>query len=379
MTDWHAEFAVVGLGAMGSHALWRLAARGREVLGFEQFRPGHPLGSTHGKTRLFRTLCLEHPNLVPMAQTSLSLWRELEQEQGTSIVRLCGLLNIGTEDSEVIRGVRAAAEANGHRLRVLTAADIRKEFPQHAGIRDDDVAYLDPVAGVGKPEAAVLAATAAAEQAGAQIFAQSGVRAVTPIDGGARISTPTNDYLVRQVIVTAGPWMYQLCPEFPMRPTRTPLTWFEPAVSADEFTVDRFAAFIRDLGDGNRLWGHGSDVDHGVKVGPEDDPHYRLVDPDEVDRSIGPADYEFVSALVADALPGLNPIPVSSAACMVTRTPDHQFILGRPRNDPRLLVGGGDSGHAFKHAPGLGESLARMACGEAPLTDLTFVDPNRFL
>src|SRR3954454_14061407 len=87
-----AEVAVVGLGAMGSHALWRLASRGKDVIGFEQFHAGHPFGSTHGKTRLFRTLCLEHPGLVPMARRSLQLWRELEEQTDTSIVRLCGLL-----------------------------------------------------------------------------------------------------------------------------------------------------------------------------------------------------------------------------------------------------------------------------------------------
>src|ERR1700712_1995101 len=102
-----AEFAVVGLGAMGSHALWRLASRGKSVLGFEQFQPGHVFGSTHGKTRLFRTLCLEHPGLVPMARRSLDLWRELEAETDSSIVRLCGLLNMGGADSAVIRGVQA--------------------------------------------------------------------------------------------------------------------------------------------------------------------------------------------------------------------------------------------------------------------------------
>ena len=78
-------------------------------------------------------------------------------------------------------------------------------------------------------------------------------------------------------------------------------------------------------------------------------------------------------------LPGLQPEPTSAAPCMITRSPDMQFILGRPGNDPRLLVGGGDSGHAFKHASGLGEALAQMAVGEPTYTDFTFTDPNRFL
>lgn len=374
-----AEFAVVGLGAMGSHALWRLAARNKDVLGFEQFQPGHQFGSSHGKTRLFRTLCLEHPGLVPMARRSLDLWRELEAQTGVSIVQLCGLLNMGGVDSAVIRGVRAAADAHGQKVRTLSAAQIRKEFPQHAQVSDDDVAIFDPVAGVARPEAAVLAAFTAATAAGAHPLTHTGVVDISLVEGGVRIGTAARDFFVAQAIVTPGPWLSRLVPSLPMLPTRTPLTWFNPAHDPEAFTVDRFPAFIRNLGDGNSIWGHGSDVDHGVKVGPEDDPLYALVDPDAVDRSISTADYALVSRLVSEKLPGLDPQPSGAAACMVTRTPDHQFLLGRPYQDPRLLLGGGDSGHAFKHAAGVGEALAQLACGEELFTDIGFMDPNRFL
>jgi sarcosine oxidase len=378
-TGYDAEIAVVGLGALGSHTFWRLAARGKDVLGFEQFRTGHNQGSTHGHTRLFRTLCLEHPGLVPLARRSLTLWRELEQERDTHIVRLTGALMIGTPGSETVRGVREAAEVHGQAVRTLSAAELRKEYPQHAGISDDDVAIFDPDAGVGRPEAAVIAATEAAVAAGGQLIAQVAVSAVELVEGGVLIHTAARTFRVRQVVVTPGPWLSKLLPDLPMRPTRTPLTWFEPALDPAAFDLDRFPVFIRELDSGARLWGHGSDTDHPVKVGPEDDPRYRLVDPDTVDRSISEADYAYVSSLVAEALPGLDPTPSATAPCMITRTPDMQFLLGRPYDDPRLLVGGGDSGHAFKHAPGLGEALAQLATGEPLFTDLSFMDPNRYL
>ena len=98
-----AEFAIVGLGAHGAQAFWRLAARGTDVIGFEQFLPGHDRGSTHGQTRLFRTLCLEHPGLVPLARRSLGLWRELEEQTSTSsslMPACCGYsLRISAADS----------------------------------------------------------------------------------------------------------------------------------------------------------------------------------------------------------------------------------------------------------------------------------------
>src|SRR3954463_5568516 len=100
MPAFDAEVAVIGLGAMGSNALWRLAARGADVLGFEQFRPGHVGGSWRGHPRLFRVACLEHPNLVPLAQRSLELWRELAERSGTPIIDVTGGLMISYRDRD---------------------------------------------------------------------------------------------------------------------------------------------------------------------------------------------------------------------------------------------------------------------------------------
>src|SRR4051812_26847818 len=162
--EFDAEFGVIGLGAMGANALWRLAARGREVIGFEQFRPGHAFGSTHGHTRLVRTLCLEHPNLVPFGAVSIDLFRELEAEQQVAIIDLFGLLNIGPADSQIIRNVQLAADTHGRLVRQLTADHLRHEYPQHAAIDDDTVALFDPEAGIGRPETAVLAAVDQAQK-----------------------------------------------------------------------------------------------------------------------------------------------------------------------------------------------------------------------
>jgi sarcosine oxidase len=45
---------VLGLGAMGSAAIYQLAKRGHRVLGIDQFSPPHHYGSSHGETRIIR-------------------------------------------------------------------------------------------------------------------------------------------------------------------------------------------------------------------------------------------------------------------------------------------------------------------------------------
>ena len=61
----------------------------------------------------------------------------------------------------------------------------------------------------------------------------------------------------------------------------------------------------------------------------------------------------------------------------MTHTPDGQFVVGATAHE-RVTVGGGCSGHSFKHAAALGELVAQHAVGEQPFVDDTFLDPRRF-
>jgi sarcosine oxidase len=63
---------------------------------------------------------------------------------------------------------------------------------------------------------------------------------------------------------------------------------------------------------------------------------------------------------------------------MVTDSPDEQFLVGRLAGEPRVVVAGGDSGHGFKHAAGIGEMLAQIVTGEHPYCAADFTDPARF-
>src|SRR5438876_2802934 len=80
------DVIVVGLGAMGSAALYELSRRGQRVLGVEAFEPGHRLGSSHGESRVIRLAYFEHPNYVPLLQRAYELWRELERESGQDLL-----------------------------------------------------------------------------------------------------------------------------------------------------------------------------------------------------------------------------------------------------------------------------------------------------
>ena len=82
---------VIGLGGMGSAALYQLARRGKRALGIERFGIAHDMGSSHGVTRIIRLAYHEHPSYVPLVRRSYELWRDLEASTDERILHITGL------------------------------------------------------------------------------------------------------------------------------------------------------------------------------------------------------------------------------------------------------------------------------------------------
>ncbi|TCC25459.1 N-methyl-L-tryptophan oxidase [Kribbella speibonae] len=371
------DVVVVGLGAFGSAALWRLAARGVNVVGIERQGIGHPFGSSHGTTRLFRVACMEHPGLTEIARKSLALWTELGERTGETYVRQTGSLNVGGPNSRPVQGARQAAADAGAPTTDLTHDELHSRFPQY-NLASDDEAVWDPGAGICYAEPTVRAQVADAQRLGAKVYEHTMVTAVEVGRDAVTIRTPTLDITADQVVISTGAWLSKLAPTVTLSPRRTPLFWFQPKDPAsDAFQLRNFPSFIWEFADGKGLWGHGSDEDFLVKVGLDGAERDRDVDPDELDRYIHPRkDITELSAAIADHFPELDPEPVKLMPCMVTDSLDGQFLVGR--TDERVVIAGGDSGHGFKHCAGVGELLAQITTKETPYTDVSFVDPLRF-
>jgi sarcosine oxidase len=375
-----ADVAVIGLGAIGSSAAWRLAARGLDVLGFEQFEPGHAWGGSTGATRLFRVACLEHPGLTPIARRARELWRELEASSGQALFAETGGLMIGPPDSHIIEGTLAAAAAHDLPVERLEPAEIAARFPGHARLDPGDVGIWDPEAGILRPEAAIVAAVDAARAAGARIETGTRVTAIEPDADGVTVRTEAGDFRVRRVAVTSGPWITRFVPDLPLTPHRVVMTWFR-AGEGRNADLDRLPVFIRSVpGHDTWIWGHGARPGadgFDAKVGPEFDGPFEADDPDAIDRVVHPGETDGVGALVAATFPDLDPEPSGVTTCIMTHTPDGLFVVG-PSADDRVVVGGGCSGHSFKHASALGELVAQSIAGEPQFTDAAFLDPRRF-
>jgi sarcosine oxidase len=98
-SSWTYDAIVVGVGGMGSAALYHLTRRGaRRVLGLERFTIPNEQGSSHGRSRIIRLAYWEHPSYVPLLRRAYQLWRDLEAQAGESLLVTTGSIDAGPPD-----------------------------------------------------------------------------------------------------------------------------------------------------------------------------------------------------------------------------------------------------------------------------------------
>lgn len=372
-----AKLAVVGLGSIGSMALWQASRISDSVVGFEAASPGHGRSAVGGDTRLFRMIFRGNPNFYPILERSAALWAELEAETGQEILTRCGGLSIGAANGTCIGSVLETTRLTGAEHRVLTRHDMAERYPQH-NLHHDDIAIYDPNAGVLRTDRAVTAAVAAAQDNGAT------VRVNTPIDGiaetpeGVLITSGGKSWTFESVIVTSGGWSRHFMPDYLKAKTQTKrlfLTWFV-AKDGPRFSPARFPVFSRFHQD-RALYGAPA-VD-GVTVKATLDGRGRPTpDPDAVPRDLRPAEIEETMDTVSDFLPGLHPSIVRTDAFPELFTADGYPLLGPFNERNRIYFATGFSGGGFKNATGFGHIAAHEALGKQHFTGLDFLRPERF-
>ena len=377
MSGLDADVAVVGLGSMGSMALWQLARRGVRTIGFEQFQPGHDRGSGHGESRIIRSCYAEGPQYVPLLQAAFPIWRQLEEETGAELLTENGALFLGRPDSGFVEGALTTAKHHGLPYDILEPETVHGRYPPHR-VDAGEIGFLDLKAGFLRPERAVSTAAVRAAQLGAEVVTGARVESIEERPEAVEIRTGGRTYRVGQAIAAVGAWVDKLLPglRLPVWVERQVMVWY-PARRPEDFSPDRFPIFIRDRGAPDLTWYGFPTLDGAtVKVAIHHDG--LRADPDRLDREIHDSDYEAVTALVRKALPGLEPAPVRGKACMYTNTPDGHFVIGRPPGTERLILLGPMAGHGFKFAAVVGSIGADLATEGSTRLPIDAFDPARF-
>jgi sarcosine oxidase len=372
-----AEVAVIGTGTMGSMTLWNLARAGIAAIGFEQYTLGHDRSAAGGESRIFRVAYREGPQYVPMLLRARDLWRELEAEAGRDLLTVTGGLMIGDAASDTLRNVVACAERFRLPHDVLDAEAMAARYPQHRSLLPGEIAVLDRMAGVIRPEFAVLSACRRAQDLGAAIYERTQVTAVEPDADGVTVRAAGREYRVRQAVVAAGPWTARFAPGLAPHITarRVVMTWHMASDPA-AYQPGRFPISIRHS-EGVHISAFPSLDGGSVKIAVSAS-FTDLAGPDDLDRNVDPGILTVVTDAVARFLPGLVPGPIRVSAYMDGYTPDGHALVGPLPATPNVWLLGGFSGHGFKLSPAIGQAAADLIChGETDLP-IAYLDPARW-
>lgn len=371
------DVIIVGLGAMGSSAAYRLARQGVSVLGLDRHTPPHAFGSSHGRSRIIREAYFEHPSYVPLVQRAYELWAELEQASGRELLRKTGGLMIGHPDGTVVAGARHSAEL--HRLAhdVLSAAEARTRFPQFQ-LDADMVAVWEPRAGVLFPEACIEAHLSLAVTHGAELRYGTAVTSWRSEGNAVSVRTAHGEFRARRLLLTAGAWVGELVPELKhvFSIERQVLYWFAQRDAATSyFAPERCPVHLWEPASRRYFYGF-PDFGDGVKIAL----HHagEAADPERLRRDVGAEEIAGMRELLRRHLPGADGALLSSEVCMYTNTPDEHFWIDHHPQHGNVLVASPCSGHGFKFASVIGDVLAELLMGATPRFDLSLFRQRAF-
>lgn len=367
---------VLGLGGVGSAALYHLANRGMKVLGIDQFHPPHSLGSTHGQTRVIRQAYFEHPDYVPLLTRSYQLWGELESTAGKKLFFECGLVEAGPEEGIVVPGVLQAAEQHQLEVEKLSGAEIEKRWP--------GLYVPEPLVGVYEPRAGYLMVEDCVE---AHLSAARSKNAHTLFDEevigwesgeSIEVRTKNNVYAAERLIFAAGSWAGHMLNGLgiDLEIRRKSMFWY-PAEQQYSAT-NGFPAFLYEMPhDAGVFYGLPAHDSQGVKL-CEHSGGQPLENPALLDREIDAAEQNRVEDFAKNCLPQLPMNLKEHAACMYTMSSDDHFILDFHPLHTNVCFAAGLSGHGFKFAPVLGEALASLAVDGTTELPMEFLKLDRF-
>lgn len=365
--------AVIGAGSMGSQAMWRLAARGAEVIGYDRYAPGHDRGAAGGETRIFRAAHLGEPGYIPLLRLADRMWEQLQRETGSSLRRRSGCLVMGEAASPPMRLLVSSSTAHGLDHEVLDQDALARRYPQHR-LPAGHTAVLDRMGAVIRPEASIQAAAMRAEHLGARLHRYTPVREVAPAPGGGvRIVTDRGTDHVDAAVVTVGPWINTLLPDLSRSVDirRLISTWHIP--TRHDWFAGGAPAFVRSAP--HDCYGLPSPDGLSVKLGLSLARYLPVPDPERLDRTVRPGELATFRDLIRELMPDLNPDPIRLSVYMEGYTESGNPIVGHLPGEDDIVVMAGFSGSGFKLSPAMGEIAADLALDGATDHPVDFLAP----
>jgi len=366
------DVIVLGTGGVGSAATFHAARRGLRVLGIDRFPGGHDQGSSHGLTRIIRMAYFEHPDYVPLLRRAYDLWDELSALAGCKLFHRTGLLQIGPMSGTVIPGVLQSARQHQLPIEQLSNSDVHDRFPGFSVPSGSEAVY-EKNAGFLLVELCVLKHLELAQSHGAQLVIGESVQGWHSNKGDIEVITDQSTYRTKRLIITAGAWTSTLLHALgiPLTVRRKHLHWRR--TTSDVYRNG--SCFFYEMPTGY-FYGFPQIDDRGIKVA-EHSGGESVIDPLKASRDIDPLDTRRIDEFLRVAMPQVSTTNTGHAVCFYTMSPDENFFVDQHPNHSNVAFAAGLSGHGFKFASVLGETLVDLVTQGASSLPIEFLSLKR--
>ncbi|MBB6326302.1 sarcosine oxidase [Algoriphagus iocasae] len=360
------DVIVIGLGAIGSAALYQLSKRGLSILGIDRFDPPHSLGSSHGETRITRLAVGESPEYVPIVMRSHELWKTIEIESNTQIFTSCGgiLMDSGKSpwskhgSDGFFKRTVDFAKAFGIAHQLLNAKELRERYPNFR-LEANASGYFEPTAGYLKPEVAIRAQLDLAKRNGAKILTNSPVTTVSrSSENEIEVNVGGVKFYTEKVINCSGGWIKDFLPraeEEKLKICRQILHWIE----IEDKDWENSPVFMWGIGADPEDFIYGFPSLDGKSIKMATESFFEVSHPDLIEREVSIEEQQkFWKEKVENRVSGLKNNFLKSTVCFYTVTEDARFMVKQNPEIANEWWVSACSGHGFKHSAALGEYLA---------------------
>ena len=375
MSD-RAAVAVIGGGVIGASIAYHLARAGvRDVVVVD--RSAKPGGGSTGKaTGGYRAQFATSVNIrlsLMAREKLLAFAEETGVDPGYSPVGYLWLASSQSQLNALLAAQRLQKSEGLHEATELSVSEIAAVNPA-ISIEGISGAAFCPTDGYIRPLEILRGYLESGERIGVTVHwgaECTGMR----VDGNGRIigvRTTNGEIEVDAVVNAAGPWAATVARmagvSLPVSPVKRQAAVTDPTDALPAtmpmtiFIENGFHARIRD---GRALICWPNPVEPG-------EPAELRVDDDWI---------ETVRRLSDRHIPALRNVKIDRARCyagLYEVSPDEHAIVGLSPQCANMYFANGSSGHGVMHSPALGEIVADMIVGRAPVLDVSMLRPSRF-
>ena len=370
-----ADYLIIGGGLYGRSFAYHLALQGATKVVLLE-RNEICQAATSKSCAIVRTHYSVEANLVHAVE-SLKVFEAFDEQVGGDIgFQRTGYLILGPEDHrEPMLEVFNKQNEQGIDTRVIDANEAKQLHPL-LQLEDVDVIGYDTRTGYCDPYLATTAFAKRARDLGVQIQTRIQVQDLQAEGMVKSVITDSETYETPHLILAAGSWNAKLASSIGVE---VPLELSRHKVITLRINEDYSKSWpiIKDLTSPDKIYFR-PDSGGVVLIGTGDhgDP---IEDPDLLTDVVDSNHIERIGVLMKNRMPAFAEADyVNGWTGPYDITPDWNPIVGKVPGPEGIFIAVGFSGHGFKLAPTLGESLASMVLGETPRLPIDMYSFSRF-